>query len=98
MDVIKTVMEDSALSPVEKVLFAILYCRKEGDQCRLTVQEIIHKVGVQLASLQESLQRLEQKGFIRVREDCDITDASSFLTCTVLQDPGGIKQDQAPRP
>jgi hypothetical protein len=98
MDVIKVVMEDNTLNPVEKVLFALLYCRRQGDQCQLTVQEIIQKLGIQLTTLDGSLRRLEQGGLIRVKEGCQITDASSLLSCAVLEDPGKLRKPQTPRP
>jgi hypothetical protein len=45
MKVIKAVVEDKTLSPAEKVLFVILYCRKEGSECTLSVQELVHYLG-----------------------------------------------------
>lgn len=98
MEVIRAVMEDSTLSPVEKVLFAILYCRRQGDRCQLTVEEIIQKLGVQPEALGNSLQRLEQGGLIRVKEGCRITDATSLLSCAILEDPGRLRKPQPPRP
>ena len=50
MKVIKAVVEDKTLSPAEKVLFAILYCRKEGNECTLSVQELVHCLGVELVA------------------------------------------------
>jgi len=98
MDVIKAVMEDETLRPVEKVLFAILYCRRQGDHCRLSVQEIIERVGVELGIIQRSLDRLEQAGFLELRENCDITDATSLLSCTILLHAHRSGEAQTPRP
>ena len=98
MEVIKEVVEDRTLSPAEKVLFAILYCRKEGNECALSVQELVQSVGVELKALRESLQTLEQGGFIRLKEDCQITDATSFLSCAVLGDDLKHKEPDVPRP
>jgi len=98
MDVIKVVMEDETLSPVEKVLFAIIYCRRQGDQCQLTAQEIIHKVGVGLGIIRRSLERLEQAGFLAVRDNCEITDATSLMSCTVLLHSPRSGTPQTPRP
>jgi hypothetical protein len=98
MDVIKAVMEDETLSPVEKVLFAILYCRRQGDSCRLSVQEIIQGVGGELGTLQQSLDRLTQAGFIKLRENCDITDATSMLSCTILLSSQPSAEARTPRP
>lgn len=98
MKVIKAVVEDKTLSPAEKVLFAILYCRKEGNECTLSVQEIVHSLGVELEAMQESLQNLEQEGFIKFKEDCNITDASSFLSCAVLGEGLKHKEPDVPRP
>ena len=98
MEVIKEVVEDRTLSPAEKVLFAILYCRKQGNECELSVQELVQAVGVELEALRESLQNLEQGGFIRVKQDCQITDASSFLSCAVLGDDLKHKEPDVPRP
>ena len=98
MEVIKEIVEDTTLNPVEKVLFAILYCRKQGNECRLSVQELVQSVGVELTAVQGSLQNLEQKGFIRLKEDCQITDASSFLSCAVLRDDLRHKEPDVPRP
>lgn len=98
MDVIKAVMEDESLSPVEKVLFAILYCRRQGDHCRLSVREIIERVGVELGIIQRSLDRLEQAGFLELRENCDITDATSLLSCTILLPSHRSGEAQTPRP
>ena len=63
MEVIKAVVEDPTLSPVEKVLFAILYCHKEGRECNLSVQDLIDYVGVELETVRKSLQHLDQGGF-----------------------------------
>ena len=98
MDVIKRVMEDSSLSPAEKVLFAILYCRKEGNECQLSVEELVHQVGVELETVSESLQLLERGGFIRLKEGCQITDASSFISCAVLAEELRVKEPKVPRP
>lgn len=98
MKVIKAVVEDKTLSPAEKVLFAILYCRKEGNECTLSVQELVHYLGVELEAMHESLQNLEQEGFIKFKEDCSITDASSFLSCTVLGEGLKHKEPDVPRP
>lgn len=98
MEVIKEVVEDRTLSPAEKVLFAILYCRKQGNECELSVQELVQAVGVELEALRESLQNLEEGGFIRVKEDCQITDANSFLSCAVLGDDLKHKEPDVPRP
>ena len=98
MDVIKAVLEDSALSPAEKVLFGILYCRKVGNECNLSVRELAQSVGVQVENLRESLQDLELKGFIKLKEDCQITDATSFLACAVLGEDLKHKEPDVPRP
>lgn len=98
MKVIKAVVEDKTLSTAEKVLFAILYCRREGNECTLSVQEIVHYLGVELEVIQESLQSLEQGGFIKFKEDCDITDASSFLSCAVLGEDLKHQKPDVPRP
>ena len=98
MKVIQAVVEDQTLSPAEKVLFAILYCRKEGNECTLSVQEVVHYLGVELGVLQESLQNLEQGGFIKFKQDCNITDASSFLSCAVLGEDLKHKEPDVPRP
>jgi len=98
MDVIKAVMEDETLSPVEKVLFAILYCRREADHCHLTVREIIRRVGVELGIIQRSLDHLEQAGFLQLTRDCEITDATSLLSCTILTHPQRSGEAQTPRP
>lgn len=98
MEVIKEVVEDRTLSPAEKVLFAILYCRKQGNECGLSVQELVQAVGVELEALRDSLQNLEQGGFIRIKEDCQITDANSFLSCAVLGDDLKHKEPDVPRP
>ena len=98
VEVIKQVVEDRTLSPAEKVLFAILYCRKDGNQCELSVQELVQYVGVELDILKESLHHLEQGGLIRLKEDCQITDATSFLECTILEDQLKAKKPDVPRP
>jgi len=98
MDVIKAVMEDETLSPVEKVLFAILYCRRQGDRCRLSVQEIIARVGVELGIVQRSLDRLERAGFLKLRENCDITDATSMLSCSIRLSYQPSGEARTPRP
>jgi hypothetical protein len=98
MDVIKAVMEDETLTPVEKVLFAILYCRRQGEHCQLTVQEIIRRVGGGLGTIKTSLEGLEQAGFIRLREDCEITDATSLLSCAILVQPPRSAEARTPRP
>lgn len=98
MDVIKVVMEDETLTPVEKVLFAILYCRRRGEHCQLTVQDIITRVGAQLGTIQRSLEGLEQAGFIRLRENCEITDATSLLSCAILVRPPLSAEARTPRP
>ena len=98
MQVIKSVVEDITLSPVEKVLFAILYCRKQGDVCRLSVNELVQKVGVGLETLRKSLQNLEIEGFIKVKDDCQISDASSFLSCAVLEEKFKDSKPEVPRP
>jgi DNA-binding MarR family transcriptional regulator len=98
LDVIKTVMEDETLSPVEKVLFAILYCRREADHCRLTVREIMRRVGVELGIIRQSLHHLEQAGFLDLKEDCEIIDATSLLSCTILRHSRRSGEAQTPRP
>jgi len=98
VDVIKSVMEDATLSPVEKVLFAILYCRREADHCHLTVREIIQRVGVELGLIQRSLDHLEQAGFLQLTADCEITDATSLLSCTILARSQLSGEEQTPRP
>jgi DNA-binding MarR family transcriptional regulator len=98
MDVIKAVMEDQTLTPVEKVLFAILYCRRQGEQCQLTVQDIITRVGAELGTIQSSLEGLEQAGFIRPRENCEITDATSLLLCAIPVHRPLSAEARTPRP
>jgi DNA-binding MarR family transcriptional regulator len=98
MEIIKTVVEDPSLSPVEKVLFAILYCNKQGKECNLSVRDLIDRLGLELKNVRKSLQHLEQGGFIRVEEDCQITDANSFLNCAVLADEIKHKDPNVPRP
>ena len=98
MNTIKAIVEDSTLSPVEKVLFTIIYCRKQGDECRLSVDELVRYVGVELKIVQESLQNLEQGQFIKIKEGCQINDATSFLYCAVLQEKFQPKEPDVPRP
>jgi hypothetical protein len=98
MQVIKAVVEDPTLSPAEKVLFAILYCRKEGAKCNLSVQELAHHVALELGELRASLLHLEKGGFIKLDEDCHITDATSFLSCAVLAEDPKHKKPEVPRP
>jgi hypothetical protein len=98
MDVIRAVVEDSSLGPAEKVLFAILYCRREGDQCGLSVREIVHQVRERLEALDESAHHLLHGGFFNLQEGCDISDATTFLSCAVLGEPVRPKKPQAPRP
>ena len=98
MDVIQEVLEDATLSPTEKVLFGIIYCRKEGNECKLSVEELVRYVGVKLETLRESLEHLELSGFIKINEKCEITDASSFLSCAVLEDTTRSKDPDVPRP
>jgi predicted transcriptional regulator len=98
MEVIKAVVEDPSLSPVEKVLFAILYCNKQGKECNLSVQDLIDRVGLEVAKVKKSLQHLEQGGLIRIKKDCQITDANSFLTCAVLAEEIKHKDPNVPRP
>ena len=98
MDVIKEVLEDPTLGPAEKVLFAILYCLRQGEDCTLSVQELVRAVGLELDALKESLQHLEQGGLIKIKEDCQITDATSFLACAVLGEDLKHKEPDVPRP
>ena len=98
MEVIKAIVEDGSLSPVEKVLFSILYCRREGDKCHLSMDELVRAVGVELQILQETLQNLEEEGFIKINEDCQITDATSFLSCAVLGEKFKSAKPSVPRP
>jgi hypothetical protein len=98
MEVIKQVVEDPTLSPVEKVLFAILYCHRQGKECNLSVQDLVDYVGVELEKVKNSLEHLEQGGFIKIKKDCQITDASSFLTCAVLAGDPKHKDPDVPRP
>jgi DNA-binding MarR family transcriptional regulator len=98
MEVIQTIAEDTTLSTAEKVLFAILYCRKEKDECHLSVSELVQYVGVEVETLLDSLQNLEQAGLIKIRDDCEITDASSFLSCTVLREKLNPDEPDVPRP
>ena len=98
MEVIKSVVEDPSLSPAEKVLFAIIYCHRQGKECNLSVQDLIDRVGIELETVQKSLQHLEKGGFIRVKENCQITDASSFLDCAVLAEDLKHKDPNVPRP
>lgn len=98
MEVIKAVVEDTTLSPAEKVLFAILYCRREGNECTLSVEELVHSLGLEMKAMQESLQNLEQGGFIKFKKDCNITDATSFLSCAVLGEDLKHQEPDVPRP
>lgn len=98
MEVIKAIVEDPTLSPVEKVLFAILYCHKQGKECNLSVQDLVDYVGVELETVRKSLHHLEQGGFIKIKKDCQITDASSFLTCAVLTMDLKHEGPNVPRP
>ncbi len=98
MEIIQAIVEDRTLSPVEKVLFAIIYCRKQGDECRLSVNDLIQDVGLELKTLRESLQNLEQGGFIRINDDCQISDATSFLSCAVLGENLKSNKPNVPRP
>jgi hypothetical protein len=98
MDVIQEILEDSTLSPAEKVLFGILYCRKEGNECNLSIEELVRYVGVQLETLRESLEHLELSGFIKLSTSCEITDASSFLSCAVLEEKIRPREPAVPRP
>jgi hypothetical protein len=98
MDVIKEVLEDHTLGPAEKVLFAILYCRREGIHCKLSAQELAQAVGLELDALRESLQHLEQERFIKIEEGCEIIDATSFLACAVLGEDLKHKEPDVPRP
>jgi hypothetical protein len=98
MEVIKAVVEDPTLSSAEKVLFAILYCRKEGSRCNLSVQALAQHVTLELEELRESLQHLEKGGFIKIDDDCHITDATSFLSCAVLTENLKYKKPDVPRP
>jgi hypothetical protein len=98
MEVIKAVVEDPTLSPAEKVLFAILYCHRQGRECNLSVQDLIDYVGVELEIVRKSLEHLDQGGFIKVKKDCQITDASSFLDCAVLAEDLKGKDPDVPRP
>ena len=98
MEVIQAIAEDTTLSLAEKVLFAILYCRKEKDECHLSVGELVQYVGVEVKTLLDSLQNLEHAGFIKIKDDCEITDASSFLSCTVLKEKRKANEPDVPRP
>jgi predicted transcriptional regulator len=98
MEVIKGVVEDPTLSPVEKVLFAILYCHRQGKECNLSIQDLVDYVGLELEKVRKSLHHLEQGGLIRIKKDCQITDASSFLTCAVLAEDLKHKDPNVPRP
>jgi len=98
MQVIKSVVEDPTLSPAEKVLFAILYCRKEGRKCNLSVQDLLEHLSLGLEELRGSLQHLEKGGFIKLDEGCQITDATSFLSCAVLTEDPKHKRPAVPRP
>ena len=79
-------------------LGVLLYCRKEGNECTLSVQELVHYLGVELEAMHESLQNLEQGGFIKLKKDCNITDASSFLSCAVLGKDLKHQEPDVPRP
>jgi hypothetical protein len=48
--------------------------------------------------MQKSLQNLEQGGFIKLKKDCNITDASSFLSCAVLGKDLKHQEPDVPRP
>ncbi|MCG6915985.1 MAG: hypothetical protein LJE89_00425 [Deltaproteobacteria bacterium] len=98
MEVIKQVVEDPTLSPVEKVLFAILYCNRQGKECNLSVQDLVDYVGLELEKVRKSLEHLEQGGLIKIKKDCRITDASSFLNCAVLVEGLKHKGPEVPRP
>ena len=98
MEVIKQVVEDPTLSPVEKVLFAILYCNRQGKECNLSVQDLVDYVGLELEKVRKSLEHLEEGGFIKIKKDCQITDASSFLTCAVLVEGLKHQDPKVPRP
>lgn len=98
MEVIKQIVEDPTLNPVEKVLFAILYCNRQGKECNLSVQDLVDHVGLELEKIRKSLEHLEQGGFIKIKKDCQITDASSFLTCAVLVEGLKHKDPKVPRP
>jgi len=98
MEVIKGVVEDPTLSPVEKVLFAILYCNRQGKECNLSIQDLVDYVGLELEKVRKSLHHLEQGGLIRIKKDCQITDATSFLTCAVLAKDLKQKDPNVPRP
>jgi hypothetical protein len=98
MEVIKAVVEDPNLSAVEKVLFAILYCNRQGKECNLSVQDVMDRVGLELGKVRKSLQHLERGGFIRVKKDCQINDASSFLNCALLAEEIKHKDPNVPRP
>jgi DNA-binding HxlR family transcriptional regulator len=98
MEIIKAIVEDTTLGAAEKVLFAILYCRKVGDECRLSVNQLIEYVGVELKTLRQSLKNLEQGGFIKIKEECEIIDATSFLACTVLGEELRHNRPDVPRP
>ncbi|UCG21009.1 MAG: helix-turn-helix domain-containing protein [Deltaproteobacteria bacterium] len=98
MEVIKAIVEDPTLSPVEKVLFAILYCHRQGKECNLSVQDLVDYVGVELETVRKSLHHLEQGGFIKIKKDCQITDASSFLNCAVLTMDLKHEGPNVPRP
>ena len=98
MDVIRRVMEDSTLSPTEKVLFAILYCQKKGNSCQLSVEEVIKQVGVELESVLGSLQGLEEGGFIKLDEGCRVNNATDFISCAVLVRNQTSGDPEVPRP
>ena len=98
MDVIRRVMEDTTLSPTEKVLFAILYCQKEDNSCQLSVQEVVRQVGVELESVLGSLQGLEEGGYIKLNEGCRVNDATDFISCAVLVRNPTTGDPEVPRP
>ena len=75
MEVIKQIVEDKTLSPAEKVLFAILYCRKQGNECGLSVQELVQNVEI-LRS------RLESRSHKRVPFFFPLTSIYCFLPFT----------------
>ena len=98
MEFIQTIAEDTTLSPAEKVLFAILCCRKEKDECHLSIGELVKYVGVEVKTVLGSLQNLEHAGLIKIKDDCEISDASSFLSCTVLKEKLNPNEPDVPRP
>ena len=68
MEIIKAIVEDTSLSPAEKVLFAILYCRKEQVANERTIQAILypHTPG--------SIRRLQQHHKVREAIAIDVVD------------------------